>query len=81
VGHAICLHGARGEFDRESIADATRRMLEIHLHRGWIGKGHLLRGVAWLKLNSVFSDGGTTPLEVVLSAYDYMPDVARPDFV
>ncbi len=81
LGQAICLHGARGEFDREAIADATRKMLEIYLHRAWIGKGHLLRAVSWLKLSAEFSDRSTTPMAVVLSAYDYMPDVARPAFV
>jgi hypothetical protein len=81
LGQAICLHGARGEFDREAIAGATRKMLETYLHKSWIGKGQLLRSVSWLKLNAEFSDRSMAPLEVVVSAYDYMPDVARPDFV
>jgi hypothetical protein len=81
VGQAICLHGARGEFDREAVAGATKKMLEANLHKAWIAKGQLLRAVSWLELNSAFSDRPMTPLQVVLSAYDYMPGVTRPDFV
>ncbi|MEP6504188.1 MAG: hypothetical protein ABJD97_12705 [Betaproteobacteria bacterium] len=81
VGQAICLHGARGEFDRDAVAGATRKMLETNVHKAWIAKGQLLRAVSWLKLNSAFADRPLTPREVVLSAYDYMPGVTRPDQV
>ncbi|MBY5458415.1 hypothetical protein HFO89_18915 [Rhizobium leguminosarum] len=80
-GYALCLHRARGQFDKHELFEAGRRMLQANLEEVWLGGGQFLRAATWLKIVYWHHDEGLTPLEVILKAYDNMPSVPRPDFV
>ena len=56
-------------------------MLQANLEEAWLGGGQFLRAATWLKIVYRHYDKSLTPLEVVLKAYDNMPNVPRPDFV
>jgi hypothetical protein len=60
--------------------DPGKRVLKRVLG-SWLGHGRSADAARWLKI--VLSDSGTTrtPLETILSAYDYLPDVERPAFL
>lgn len=80
-GYALCLHRARGQFDEEELFEAGRRMLQANLEETWIGAGQNMRAATWLKIVYWHRDESLTPLQVILKAYDNMPNVIRPDFV
>jgi hypothetical protein len=81
VGYARCLHEARGAFDSAQVFAAGRRMLAAKLEDAWLGRGQKLRAVTWLDAVYGRRDASLTPRETILSAYDNMPKVSRPEFV
>lgn len=81
VAYALCLHHARGEFDRGEIFQAGRRMLQANLESNWFGAGQFIRGATWLKIVYWNHDRTLAPLEVIQKAYDDMPNVQRPDWL
>jgi hypothetical protein len=81
IGYALCLHKARGLFEPDELLAAGRRMLAAHLQETWLGYGQANRAAMWLKIVHGHHDPGLTPLQVILKAYEDMPQVARPDFV
>ncbi|MBB3919729.1 hypothetical protein [Rhizobium fabae] len=80
-GYALCLHSARGQFDKHELFEAGCRMLQANLEEIWLGGGQFLRAATWLKIVYWDGDQTLTPLETILKAYDNMPNVPRPDFV
>ncbi|MBK5125804.1 hypothetical protein [Paraburkholderia domus] len=80
-GYAFCLHRARQQFDADKLFEAGENMLRSNLESNWPGAGQYLRAAPWLK--SVYGLIGEilTPIEVVLEAYDHMPNVPKPDFI
>ena len=80
-GYALCLHRARSQFEEEELFEAGRRMLQANLEETWIGAGQNMRAATWLKIVYWHHDESLTPLQVILKAYDNMPNVIRPDFV
>ena len=81
-GYALCLHQtARQAFDEEDLFKAGRKVLQAHLQQTWLGGGQAIRAATWLNIVYGLHDPNLTPLQVVLKAYENMPDVPRPDFV
>ncbi|WP_211472759.1 hypothetical protein [Collimonas humicola] len=81
-GYALCLHRtARQQFDEEDLFKAGRKMLQANLQNTWLGGGQYVRAATWLKIVYWHYDETLTPLQVILKAYDNMPNVPRPDFV
>lgn len=80
-GYLLCLHRERQQFDAAELFTAGRRMLQANLEETWLGGGQYIRAATWLKIVYCDHDPSLTPLQVVLSAYDNMPKVARPEFL
>ncbi|MBB3966756.1 hypothetical protein [Rhizobium metallidurans] len=80
-GYALCLHYARGTFDDAELFEAGRRMLQANLEATWLGGGQYTRAATWLKIVYEQQPAQLSPLDVVLKAYDNMPNVPRPDFL
>lgn len=80
-GYALCLHYSRGEFDADEIFAAGRTMIQSKLEDDWLGYGQSIRAAIWLKVVYWHRDSKLTPLEVILKAYENMPNVLHPDFV
>lgn len=79
--YAMCLHARDGRFDPDELRAAGRRMLRSKLKREWLEMGQYYRGAMWLKMVYWHRDPALTPLEVILKAYDDMPEVERPVWV
>jgi hypothetical protein len=89
LGYILCRHYLNNEFDREEILQAGRKMLAAKLSQpqpycdGWLENGQSLRAAMWLMLiywYPAFHNGEElpSPVDVLLKAYDDMPDVIRP---
>jgi hypothetical protein len=85
--YAICLHHEQGLFDEEALFTAGCKMLTANMDTYWLAVGQSLRAAMWLKI--VYWDRDVragrppalSPLQVVLKAYDNMPEVVKPAFV
>ncbi|NHQ85210.1 hypothetical protein HA050_03675 [Iodobacter sp. HSC-16F04] len=80
-GYALCLHYSRGDFDADELFAAGRKMLQSKIEDDWLGYGQSIRAAIWLKIVYWHRETTLTPLEVILKAYENMPNVPRPDFV
>jgi hypothetical protein len=89
LGYAMCRHYLNNEFDRADILVAGRRMLAAKLSQpqpycdGWLENGQSYRAAIWLMLvywypAFHYEEELPTPVDVLLKAYDDMPDVTRP---
>lgn len=89
LGYALCRHYLHNEFDREEILQAGRAMLAANLSQpqpycdGWLENGQSIRAAMWLMIihwYPAFHNGEElpNPVDVLLKAYDDMPDVTRP---
>jgi hypothetical protein len=89
LGYALCRHYLNNEFDRADVLAAGRKMLAANLSQpqpycdGWLENGQSLRAAMWLMLiywYPAFHNGEElpSPVDVLLKAYDDMPDVTRP---
>lgn len=89
LGYVLCRHYLNHEFDRADVLAAGRTMLAANLSQpqpycyGWLENGQTLRAAIWLKLvywYPAFHNGEELPqpVDVLLKAYDDMPDVTRP---
>jgi len=81
LAYAMCLHKARGQFEVEDLFSAGRKTLQAYLQEAWLGKAQFRNAAIWLKIVYWHHTPALTPLRTILSAYDNMPDVQRPDFV
>lgn len=80
--YALCLHRTgRQQFDGKDLISAGRKVLKSKLRKEWLGGGQYIRAATWLKIVCGCNDEALTPLQTVLKAYEYMPEVQRPDFV
>ena len=82
-GYALCRHYLNHEFDRADILLAGRRMLAANLESEWLSDGQTERAAMWLMIvywYPAFHNGEElpTPVDVLLKAYDDMPNVTRP---
>lgn len=81
-GYALCLHyTAKQSFKEDELFDAGRRMLKANLQNIWLGGGQYIRAATWLKVVYGHLRGEQDPMRCILSAYDNMPKVAKPDFI
>jgi hypothetical protein len=89
LGYILCRHYLNNEFDRADVLAAGRKMLAANLSQpqpycdGWLENGQSLRAAMWLMLvywYPAFHNGEElpSPVDVLLKAYDDMPDVTRP---
>lgn len=81
-GYALCLHlSGQQPLSTEKLFEAGRGMLRANLQETWLGAGQSIRAATWLKIVYSLTESKKTPKEILLAAYDDMPDVKRPDFV
>jgi hypothetical protein len=78
---ALCLHEARQQFDPDKLFQAGRAMLKSYVQDAWLAGGHYTSAAKWLKIVYWHRDRLLTPPQTILKAYEYLPDVPRPDFV
>lgn len=81
LGYALCLNSLNQRFDDVDLLAAGRRMLQSSLEEKWLGSGQYARAAMWLKIIYWNSSGNLNPIDVLLKAYENMPNVPRPDFV
>jgi len=81
--YAMCLNAVRHQFNADELFAAGRKMLQSYLESTWLGDGNgrYVYAAIWLKIVYWHHDSNLTPLQTILSAYDNMPNVPRPDFV
>lgn len=78
LGYALCLHKARGQFERLELLNAGRKLLQSRLEREWLGRGQAIRAATWLKIVYWHHDPSISALQTILRAYDDMPNVQKP---
>jgi len=78
---ALCLHEARQQFDPDELFEAGHAMLKSYVQDAWLDHGHYTTAAQWLKIVYWHRDRSLTPPQVNLKAYEYLPDVPRPDFL
>lgn len=81
LGYAMCLYGSRGEFDADALFLAGRKMLKGKLEAQWLGSGGAAKAAMWLKIVHWYRNPELAPLQTILSAYEDMPHVDRPEWV
>jgi hypothetical protein len=79
-GYVICLHELRGQFDRADILNAGRKMLKANLENNWLSYGQYLVAATWLKIVYWNETCIVPPEDIILKAYEDMPNVPRPAF-
>ena len=62
------------------VLNAGHRMLKHKLSSEWLGRGQSLRAAMWLKIVNDAEGSERSPREALLSAYDDMTKVVRPEF-
>lgn len=77
----LCAQGNGAGFAPAALDAAGHRMLQKHLAEDWLHNGRMLRTAMWLKIVHWLPDGGLSPEQVLLKAYDDMPTIPRPAFV
>ena len=76
--YVLCQHHLRGQFTKQEIAVTGEKFLSRNVET-WLGNGHYLRAVQWLKiLHWNDTDRTASPKEIVLKCYDYLPGRTRP---
>lgn len=75
---AICLAETEGTYSTEEIGKALKRLLDMKINE-WLTTGNELRAARWLKYT--YGQQGLSPREVVLKAYDHLPDSSKPSFL
>ncbi len=89
LGYALCRHYLHNEFDQADVLAAGKKMLGAKLSQpqpycdGWLENGQSITAAMWLMLiywYPAFHNGEKlpSPVDVLLKAYDDMPDVTRP---
>ncbi len=79
--YVACMHELYGIFDRFDIFKAGRKMLKKNLQENWIGSGQCVEAVIYLKMVYQYQEFELSPLDIILKAYDDMPNVIRPEFI
>ncbi|TCS32901.1 hypothetical protein EDC30_11912 [Paucimonas lemoignei] len=79
--YILCLNKLNYKFNDATLFEAGRNMLQANLEENWLGRGQYIRAATWLKLVHWEHNKTLLPFEVLLRAYDDMPNVARPEFV
>lgn len=80
--YALCLHETgRQDFDKADLLKAGQKMLNSNLQGNWLSGGQFIRAATWLKVVYWHFDETLTPRQVILKAYEHMPNVERPIFV
>lgn len=78
--YALCLHHSRGEFSKDELFAAGKKMLRSYVDDEWLHNGAFLEAAVWLKLVYSFGAPELTPVQTLLSVYDVMGE-PLPDFV
>ncbi len=80
-GYWVCREGTRGSSRTDEYRKIGTRVLRANLQGNWLNHGQYARAAQWLKIVFWHPDKNLHPLEVILKAYELMPDVPRPAFV
>jgi hypothetical protein len=81
LGYWLCKQAESGGVPPNACQTIGKRVLRSNLQGVWLSHGQYLRAATWLKVVASYSNWQLSPLEVILQAYDLMPDVVRPSFV
>lgn len=83
LGYVLCRHYLNSEFDRDEVLAAGRRVLAANLESHWLENGQILRAAMRLMVvhwhpSVYYGEEPPAPVDVLLMAYDDMPNVTRP---
>jgi len=78
--YALCLHHLRGEFSKDELFAAGKKMLRSYVDTEWLYNGEYMEAAIWLKLVYSFGAPELTPMQMLLSLYDVMGE-PMPDFI
>ncbi|MTW14463.1 hypothetical protein GM658_27995 [Pseudoduganella eburnea] len=78
--YALCLHHLRGEFGKDELFEAGKKMLRSYVDSEWLYNGAYKEPAIWLKLVYGFGSPELTPMQTLLSLYDVMGE-PMPDFI
>jgi len=81
LGYWLCKRAESGGIPPDACQSIGKRVLRSNLQGVWLSHGQNVRAANWLKVVASYSNWQMSPLEVILQAYDLMPDVVRPSFV
>ena len=79
-GYWLCKRAESGAIPADACQSIGNRVLRANLQGVWLSHGQYVRAASWLKIVASHSNWQMSPLEVMLHAYDLMPDVIRPAF-
>jgi hypothetical protein len=80
-GYASCIYHSRRDLQRDVLFKAGREMLKKNLQESWLGGGQYIEALIWLRLVYQYDESSLSPLQILLKAYENMPDVPRPSFL
>ena len=72
-------HKLGGDYSREQAEQAVKSFFDKELEKSLLGRGQYARAAIWLKIlywNDI--ENPPSPRDVLLKAYDHMPEVTRP---
>jgi hypothetical protein len=81
LGYWLCKRAESGGIPPDACQTIGKRVLRSNLQGVWLSHGQNVRAATWLKIVASHANWQMSPLEVILQAYDLMPDVVRPSFV
>ncbi|UFH49282.1 hypothetical protein [Pseudomonas sp. KNUC1026] len=76
--YKLCRSKIEGVFDKNKLFDMGKKFLRENLEKDWLSKGQVSTAVKWINIVNCKLGGVDAPLDAVLMAYQYMPDVKSP---
>lgn len=80
-GYLLCRHYTNDEFDKKSLVEAGLKVLKRNLEGNWLGRGQVGRAALWLRIVYSIEQNNLTPLQILMKAYENMPNVIKPSFL
>jgi hypothetical protein len=81
LGYWLCKRASSAGIPPDACQAIGKRVLRSNLQGVWLSRGQYVRAATWLKIVASHANWQLSPPEVILQAYDLMPDVVRPSFV
>lgn len=81
LAYAYCLYYVENIYDIKELTAVAKRLLRKKIEADWLNKGRPDIALLWLKTINDAVDNNQTPLQILLQAYEYMPDVKKPQQV
>lgn len=80
-GYLVCQNKINPQYDNTTMLELGKKLLTKHLESDWLGYGQYDRATIWLKVVYENYHAPLSPEQVLLRAYDNMPNVEKPSFI